>query len=149
MDHTHLPLGNHGILFITHADVIDKIYDEYLVAGSDFCETSSFSCSKIAHADYGLNNEKDILDINFDSAQLCPRRERHAPLHRSSRPLLRRLYYLLPNAGLPNAMGGYDQNGPKMAEEMREFVEGRLCNIICVFCVAVPEHIASLVGMVN
>ena len=26
-----------------------------------------------------------------------------------------------PNAGLPNAMGGYDQKGPEMAEEVRPF----------------------------
>ena len=27
--------------------------------------------------------------------------------------------FCYPNAGLPNAMGGYDQKGPEMAEEVR------------------------------
>ena len=31
--------------------------------------------------------------------------------------------FCYPNAGLPNAMGGYDQKGPEMAEEIRPFCE--------------------------
>jgi methionine synthase I (cobalamin-dependent) len=31
--------------------------------------------------------------------------------------------FCYPNAGLPNAMGGYDQRGPEMAEEIRPFCE--------------------------
>ena len=33
--------------------------------------------------------------------------------------------FCYPNAGLPNAMGGYDQKGPEMAEEIRPFCECR------------------------
>lgn len=29
--------------------------------------------------------------------------------------------FCYPNAGLPNAMGGYDQKGPEMAEDIRPF----------------------------
>ena len=38
--------------------------------------------------------------------------------------------FCYPNAGLPNAMGGYDQKGPEMAEDIRPFCEcffGCLC----------------------
>ena len=31
--------------------------------------------------------------------------------------------FCYPNAGLPNAMGGYDQKGPEMAEDIRPFCE--------------------------
>lgn len=33
--------------------------------------------------------------------------------------------FCYPNAGLPNAMGGYDQKGPEMAEDIRPFCEWR------------------------
>jgi 5-methyltetrahydrofolate--homocysteine methyltransferase len=36
--------------------------------------------------------------------------------------------FAYPNAGLPNAMGGYDQKGPEMAEECRPFLEQGLLN---------------------
>jgi len=35
--------------------------------------------------------------------------------------------FCYPNAGLPNAMGGYDQKGSEMAEELRPF-----CEEVCV-----------------
>lgn len=49
-----------------------------------------------------------------------------------------------PNAGLPNAMGGYDQTGPEMAEEMSEFSSNRLCNIVGGCCGTTPDHIAAI-----
>ena len=52
-----------------------------------------------------------------------------------------------PNAGLPNAMGGYDQTGPQMAEEMSEFSTSRLCNIVGGCCGSTPDHIKSIVDL--
>ena len=53
------------------------------------------------------------------------------------KPALRSLaarapYYIsvYPNAGLPNSMGGYDQTPEMMEEEMKEFVDEGLVNII-------------------
>ena len=41
--------------------------------------------------------------------------------------------FCYPNAGLPNAMGGYDQKGPEMAEEIRPFCECtcRVAGLVC------------------
>lgn len=50
-----------------------------------------------------------------------------------------------PNAGLPNAMGGYDQTGPEMADEMSSFAKEKLCNIVGGCCGSTPTHIASIV----
>ena len=52
--------------------------------------------------------------------------------------------FCYPNAGLPNAMGGYDQKGPAMAEEVRPFCEAGIVNAIGGCCGTGPEHIAAI-----
>ncbi|GLI63553.1 hypothetical protein VaNZ11_006404 [Volvox africanus] len=54
-----------------------------------------------------------------------------------------------PNAGLPNAMGGYDQKGEEMAEEIRPFCEAGLVNAIGGCCGTGPEHIAAIKAMAS
>lgn len=51
-----------------------------------------------------------------------------------------------PNAGLPNAMGGYDQTGHEMACELHPFSENRLVNIVGGCCGSTPEHITEIVN---
>jgi len=46
-----------------------------------------------------------------------------------------------PNAGLPNAFGGYDQTPRQMQEELRVYVEQGLVNILGGCCGTTPEHI--------
>jgi 5-methyltetrahydrofolate--homocysteine methyltransferase len=55
--------------------------------------------------------------------------------------------FCYPNAGLPNAMGGYDQRGPEMAEDMRPFCEEALVNAVGGCCGTRPEHIKAIVEM--
>mmetsp|Transcript_3747 Transcript_3747/g.9779 ORF Transcript_3747/g.9779 Transcript_3747/m.9779 type:complete len:1269 (-) Transcript_3747:159-3965(-) len=50
-----------------------------------------------------------------------------------------------PNAGLPNAMGGYDQRPDDMAEEVAPFGDEGLVNIIGGCCGTTPAHIAAIV----
>ena len=57
--------------------------------------------------------------------------------------------FCYPNAGLPNAMGGYDQKGPEMAEDIRPFCEENLVNAIGGCCGTGPEHIASIKKMAS
>jgi 5-methyltetrahydrofolate--homocysteine methyltransferase len=57
--------------------------------------------------------------------------------------------FCYPNAGLPNAMGGYDQKGHEMAEEIRPFCEENLVNAIGGCCGSTPEHIAAIVSMAS
>jgi len=56
--------------------------------------------------------------------------------------------FAYPNAGLPNAMGGYDQKGPEMAEECRPFLEQGLLNGLGGCCGSTADHIACLAKMV-
>ena len=57
--------------------------------------------------------------------------------------------FCYPNAGLPNAMGGYDQKGPEMAEDCRVFPEMNLINAIGGCCGTTDEHIGCLAEMVS
>ena len=52
--------------------------------------------------------------------------------------------FCYPNAGLPNAMGGYDQKGVEMAEEVRPFFAEGLVNGVGGCCGTTPEHIAAI-----
>jgi 5-methyltetrahydrofolate--homocysteine methyltransferase len=56
-----------------------------------------------------------------------------------------------PNAGLPNAFGGYDEQPDTTAKYLREFAEAGLANILGGCCGTTPEHIrrvaASLEGL--
>lgn len=46
-----------------------------------------------------------------------------------------------PNAGLPNEFGEYDETPELMGEQIKEFLEGGLVNIIGGCCGTTPEHI--------
>jgi 5-methyltetrahydrofolate--homocysteine methyltransferase len=51
-----------------------------------------------------------------------------------------------PNAGLPNAFGGYDQDAETMAELIGEFAQSGFVNLVGGCCGTRPEHIAALAG---
>lgn len=46
-----------------------------------------------------------------------------------------------PNAGLPNQFGGYDDTPREMAEQLKEFLEAGIVNIIGGCCGTTPGHI--------
>ena len=54
-----------------------------------------------------------------------------------------------PNAGLPNAFGGYDETPEDMASMLREFAESGLLNLVGGCCGTTPEHIAAIVDVVR
>jgi len=54
-----------------------------------------------------------------------------------------------PNAGLPNAFGGYDEGPGEMAGVLREFAEAGLLNLVGGCCGTTPEHIAAIAGAVR
>lgn len=54
-----------------------------------------------------------------------------------------------PNAGLPNQLGEYDETPEKMAEQIKEFVDEGLVNIIGGCCGTTPDHITKYVELVK
>ncbi len=54
-----------------------------------------------------------------------------------------------PNAGLPNAFGGYDQTPEQMAGIVGEFAQQGWLNIVGGCCGSTPEHIAAIAKAVR
>ena len=65
-DHPSSLKGNNDLLALTRPDVIQELHELYLEAGSDIIETNSFSATRIAQADYGL--QEAAFDIAKASA---------------------------------------------------------------------------------
>lgn len=54
-----------------------------------------------------------------------------------------------PNAGLPNAFGQYDESPEFMAEQIREYAEKGLVNIVGGCCGTTPPHIKAIADLVK
>jgi 5-methyltetrahydrofolate--homocysteine methyltransferase len=53
-----------------------------------------------------------------------------------------------PNAGLPNAFGGYDETPEEMAEVLHEFAQAGLLNLVGGCCGTSPDHIRAIADAV-
>ncbi|GAA0717991.1 hypothetical protein GCM10009430_15560 [Aquimarina litoralis] len=49
-----------------------------------------------------------------------------------------------PNAGLPNAFGEYDETPEQMADQIKEYLDKNLVNIVGGCCGTTPEHIKAI-----
>ncbi len=54
-----------------------------------------------------------------------------------------------PNAGLPNALGGYDLDAETMADALGEWAKSGLVNIVGGCCGTTPEHITAIARAVR
>jgi 5-methyltetrahydrofolate--homocysteine methyltransferase len=75
---------------------------------------------------------------------------------RAMRPYLEELSTLAecrvtcyPNAGLPNAFGGYDETPAEMADVLGAFAAEGLVNLVGGCCGSTPDHIAAVVAAVR
>ena len=53
-----------------------------------------------------------------------------------------------PNAGLPNAFGGYDETPEETAAVLREFAQSGLLNLVGGCCGTTPDHIRAIADAV-
>ena len=49
-----------------------------------------------------------------------------------------------PNAGLPNAFGGYDEDPADMAADLADFASAGFVNLVGGCCGSTPDHIAAI-----
>ncbi|MGA0596193.1 methionine synthase [Enterovirga sp. CN4-39] len=68
-DHSHDQKGNNDLLILTQPDAVRDIHLAYFLAGADIVETNTFSSTRIAQADYGL--ESAVHDLNVEGARLA------------------------------------------------------------------------------
>ena len=60
-----------------------------------------------------------------------------------------RLVSVHPNAGLPNAFGGYDETPEQMARVLGDFARAGMVNIVGGCCGTTPAHIEAIAGAVR
>ena len=63
--------GNNDLLILTQPQAIEDIHYAYAKAGADIVETNTFSSTRIAQADYGM--EDAVYELNRDGARLARR----------------------------------------------------------------------------
>ena len=82
------------------------------------------------------------LNCSFGARQLKPFLEQLAS---------RAPYYIsaYPNAGLPNSLGQYDQTPEDMADEVKEYIEEGLVNIIGGCCGTTEQYIAKYQDLIQ
>ncbi|MCB2262552.1 MAG: methionine synthase [Candidatus Thiosymbion ectosymbiont of Robbea hypermnestra] len=61
--------GNHDLLSITQPRIVREIHRQYLAAGADIIETNSFTATRVAMADYGM--EALVSEINLAAARIA------------------------------------------------------------------------------
>lgn len=61
--------GNNELLSLTRPDVISDIHEKYLAAGADLIETNTFGATRVAQADYDM--QELSREMNLVSAQLA------------------------------------------------------------------------------
>ena len=61
--------GNNDLLTLTQPDIIAGIHREYLEAGADIIETNTFGATRIAQADYHM--EDLVTEMNVEAATLA------------------------------------------------------------------------------
>jgi len=61
--------GNNDLLVLTQPDIIRGIHSAYMDAGADIVETNTFNATRVAMADYGM--EELVYEINVEAARLA------------------------------------------------------------------------------
>ena len=61
--------GNNDLLILSQPDYIRQVHLSYLRAGADIIETNTFSSTRIAQADYQM--EDVVYELNFEGARLA------------------------------------------------------------------------------
>ncbi|CAN5792100.1 methionine synthase [soil metagenome] len=94
--------------------------------------------TSIEHADPAVVG----INCSLGAAEMRPYVEAFARI--ADRPVA-----CYPNAGLPNAFGGYDESPQVTSELLREFAEAGLVNIVGGCCGTTPEHTDAIVTAVR
>ncbi|MGP9822500.1 methionine synthase [Salinarimonas sp. NSM] len=69
LDHPNDQKGNNDLLILTQPDAMRDIHLDYFRAGSDIVETNTFSGTRIAQADYGM--EEIVYELNREGARIA------------------------------------------------------------------------------
>src|SRR5436309_1032515 len=138
--------GDPDVLNLTRPELIRDVHERYLAAGADITTTNTFTATSIGQADYGLEDAVHELNVGVNcSLGAKELRPYVAELARIA-PCLVSAH---PNAGLPNAFGGYDETPEVTSTLLREFASDGLLNIAGSCCGSTPEHTRAIADSVR
>jgi 5-methyltetrahydrofolate--homocysteine methyltransferase len=130
-DHGHDLAGDHDVLSLTRPDVVEAMHHAYLEAGADLIETSTFTATRVAQADYGL--EDHCFDMNLAAARLARHAADDWTRRRPEKPRfvlgsmgpLNKTLSLSPDVNDPGFRGvTFDEVRLAYAEQVRGLLEG-------------------------
>ena len=101
-------------------------------------QTAEAFWNSLSHAEpfsFGFNCALGAKDLRQHVAEIAGKADTLVSAH--------------PNAGLPNAFGGYDETPEQMAAEIREWAQSGLLNIVGGCCGTSPDHIRAIAEAVS
>ncbi|HEX2470922.1 MAG TPA: methionine synthase [Candidatus Limnocylindrales bacterium] len=84
-DHPRDLRGDNDLLSLSQPDAVQAVHAAYLDAGADIVSTNSFTSTRIAQADYGLDDDV-VRDLNVTAARLARAAADAAEARESGRP---------------------------------------------------------------
>ena len=129
-------------------DVFDDIGKRLpiMVSGTITDESGRTLSGQTAEAFLNSISHIPLLSIGFNCALGA----------KAMRPYIKELsdkspFYVcaFPNAGLPNEMGEYDESPQAMAEQIEDFMQSNLVNIIGGCCGTTPKHIKAFADITS
>ena len=130
-DHPRDLRGNTDLINLTRPDIVAAIHGAYLDAGADIIETNTFTATRIAQADYGL--EQVVAEINREGARIARQAADAAESADPSRPRYvmgslgptNRTASISPDVTNPGARNvTFEQLAEAYAEAARGLIEG-------------------------
>ena len=131
---------------------IEEIFDEIgkrlpiMVSGTITDESGRTLSGQTTEAFLNSISHIPLLSIGFNCALGA----------KAMRPYIKELsdkspFYIcaFPNAGLPNEMGEYDESPQTMAEQIEDFMQSNLVNIIGGCCGTTPQHIKAFADITS
>ncbi|MCA1369094.1 methionine synthase [Bradyrhizobium sp. BRP14] len=122
--------GNNDLLTLTQPKAIEDIHYSYAIAGADILETNTFSSTRIAQADYGM--EDMVYELNRDGARLARRAAKRAEAKDGGRRFVagalgptNRTASISPDVNNPGYRAvTFDDLRSAYAEQVRGLIEG-------------------------
>ena len=62
-DHAHDLAGDNDLLSLTRPSTVSAIHDAYFEAGADIVETNTFSATRVAQADYRMQDQAHAMNL--------------------------------------------------------------------------------------
>jgi 5-methyltetrahydrofolate--homocysteine methyltransferase len=130
-DHPRDLRGDTDLINLTRPDIVEAIHGAYLDAGADIIETNTFTATRIAQSDYGL--EHVVAEINREGARIARVAADRAEVADPSRPRYvmgslgptNRTASISPDVTDPGARNvTFDQLAEAYAESAQALIEG-------------------------